>query len=428
MRRNPGEGTVKEYQTVGGSRYTIEWREPPPGGVGQKIRKSKSGFTSRTEALRTLELITTRVQESVSEPKTLRITLDTLFEGWIVTSRLAKTTLAGYRKNFRLHISPYIGHLPVEEVTPDVLAVLYRKLEEGGHVERDGGRPATPIGPNTVTKVHNQLSALLQYALEATPPLIASNPARSKRANPPRPRQVREAAKLGDVWTVPQMLDCLQWIEENMQGDELRYTYRIVALTGMRRGEVLGLANRDVIYSPQGAPQAFFVNKNLTAVRERGRPTVYHLGATKSGEPRTIYLDAHASQAVQAQREMLLELGKSFLSSTAPFVALRDRAQVTPDLYSKRFASAVRDYNAAHFDQPSKIVPNVTIQGLRHSHATHLLQAGVHPRVVQERFGHSDIRITMRTYSHVVDSVQTQALNTFTALLNATQEPPPPDI
>jgi len=43
---------------------------------------------------------------------------------------------------------------------------------------------------------------------------------------------------------------------------------------------------------------------------------------------------------------------------------------------------------------------------LRHTHATELLAAGVHPKIVQERLGHSTIRLTMDTYSHVLPTMQ----------------------
>ncbi|MFC1905537.1 tyrosine-type recombinase/integrase [Chloroflexota bacterium] len=46
------------------------------------------------------------------------------------------------------------------------------------------------------------------------------------------------------------------------------------------------------------------------------------------------------------------------------------------------------------------------LHGLRHSHATLLLQAGIHPRVVMERLGHSSIRVTLDTYSHIVGGLQ----------------------
>jgi integrase len=55
-------------------------------------------------------------------------------------------------------------------------------------------------------------------------------------------------------------------------------------------------------------------------------------------------------------------------------------------------------------------LPWVTLQGLRHGHATHLLEAGVQPKVVQERLGHSNIQTTMDIYSHVMPTIQRDAI------------------
>jgi integrase len=51
----------------------------------------------------------------------------------------------------------------------------------------------------------------------------------------------------------------------------------------------------------------------------------------------------------------------------------------------------------------------VTLHGLRHSHASHLLASGVHPMAVQERFGYCSIAITMDTYSRLTPNIQNEA-------------------
>ncbi|MFZ1210541.1 MAG: tyrosine-type recombinase/integrase, partial [Pseudolabrys sp.] len=56
-----------------------------------------------------------------------------------------------------------------------------------------------------------------------------------------------------------------------------------------------------------------------------------------------------------------------------------------------------------------KDLPKVRFHDLRHSHATQLLAAGVHPKIVQERLGHSTITVTMDLYSHVSETIQSDA-------------------
>ena len=62
-------------------------------------------------------------------------------------------------------------------------------------------------------------------------------------------------------------------------------------------------------------------------------------------------------------------------------------------------------------------LPQIRLHDLRHSHATHLLQAGVHPKIAQERLGHSSIAITMDTYSHAMPNMQQDAVAKIDAAL-----------
>ena len=54
-------------------------------------------------------------------------------------------------------------------------------------------------------------------------------------------------------------------------------------------------------------------------------------------------------------------------------------------------------------------LPSITLYGARHSHVTHLLMMGVHPKVAGDRAGHSSTQVTMDTYSHVLPEVDREA-------------------
>jgi integrase len=61
-------------------------------------------------------------------------------------------------------------------------------------------------------------------------------------------------------------------------------------------------------------------------------------------------------------------------------------------------------------------LPPVRFHDLRHAHATLMLLQGVHPKVVSERLGHASVGITLDTYSHVLPSMQAQAVEAFDRL------------
>ena len=64
-------------------------------------------------------------------------------------------------------------------------------------------------------------------------------------------------------------------------------------------------------------------------------------------------------------------------------------------------------------------LPDIRFHDLRHTAATLMLQQGVHPKVVQERLGHSDISMTLNTYSHVLPVMQDEAAEKLDVLLTS---------
>lgn len=84
---------------------------------------------------------------------------------------------------------------------------------------------------------------------------------------------------------------------------------------------------------------------------------------------------------------------------------------------------------SSHVDEFRKAVarhemPYLSIHGLRHSWATLALPAGVHPKIVQERLGHSTILITLDPYSHVNPAMDADAANTVAALIGSHSSAP----
>jgi integrase len=79
-------------------------------------------------------------------------------------------------------------------------------------------------------------------------------------------------------------------------------------------------------------------------------------------------------------------------------------------------------YEFARFVRQMKDLPQVRFHDLRHSHATQLLSTGIHPKIAQERLGHSSISVTLDLYSHVVESMQDEAASRVDAALGRALE------
>ncbi len=111
--------------------------------------------------------------------------------------------------------------------------------------------------------------------------------------------------------------------------------------------------------------------------------------------------------------QAVLRLGLGSLWQSGDWVFTRpDGRHLDPDVISHRFKKLVQELD----------IPRVRLHDLRHTHATLLLLAGVHPKVVQERLGHSSIVITLDTYSHVLPGLQEKAALAFESTLEDIQE------
>ncbi|MFP3488914.1 tyrosine-type recombinase/integrase, partial [Staphylococcus sp. SIMBA_130] len=58
-------------------------------------------------------------------------------------------------------------------------------------------------------------------------------------------------------------------------------------------------------------------------------------------------------------------------------------------------------------------VKKIRFHDLRHTHASLLLKQGVNPKIVSERLGHANVRITLETYSHLLPNLQKDTAEQF---------------
>jgi integrase len=177
---------------------------------------------------------------------------------------------------------------------------------------------------------------------------------------------------------------------------------RLAAMTGMRRGEVLGLRWSDLDF-----------DRGSLAVRQAIVAAGYdtYLDTPKSHRPRTIDLDPKTMKALRRRRKEQLEdrlaSGDSYLGSDLVFTKA-DGSLVHPDTFTQAFDRKVEQTG----------LRRITLHGLRHTHATLLLKAGVPVQVVSQRLGHSDPGFTLRLYGHVLPSMQADAVNKISRMVD----------
>jgi integrase len=183
-------------------------------------------------------------------------------------------------------------------------------------------------------------------------------------------------------------------------------TLWVLALhTGMRRGELLGLRWQDV--DLEGA--VLHVRQGLV---QSGGVEGIQEPKTPSGR-RAIALDALTVATLREQRsrqiEHCLALGTLWHDHDLVFTT-ESGAPLQPSNINRHFRALVS----------SAGVPRIPLKGLRHTHATLLILAGVPPKVVSERLGHVDITLTLQTYSHVLPQMQQHAAEICAAVIAGT--------
>ncbi len=282
-----------------------------------------------------------------------------------------------YAQIIRDNINPTLGNYHLSKLKPLHIQSFYTDCLTSGRKDGKGG-----LAAQTVLHFHRLLHRALSQAVKWQ--LLARNPVDA--VEPPRPERT-EMNAINEASTA-QLLD-------KLTGSVLFSPVLFAVTTGLRRGELLALRWKDV---------------NL----DEGRITVNQsLEQTKAGlrfkSPKTersrrqvplpsVTVDLLKDHK-RNQNEERLRLGPIYQNNDLVFPR-PDGSAMPPDSFSTNFAAFIRRSGLKH----------IRFHDLRHSHATQLLLQGVHPKIVSERLGHSNIGITLDTYSHVLPGMQEDAV------------------
>lgn len=440
-KRRVGKGSITSYRTVRGTRWRWQLRAPidvdnPDAGVRQM---GNGGFLSAAEADDAL----TEAKRSLAAGLMMARqtpTIASYLDNWLDSLDLEPSTVAGYRRLGRNHVTPYLGNVPLDKLTATRISRHYKELREHGRKDKkdEGG----PLSANTVQKVHVLLGAMLDAAKDDG--LLSVNPARkAKIVKAPTGKQIRAQKPEMVTWTAAELTAFLTWSRVTYN-DHLYALWHVIAYTGMRRSEALALKFEDIDF----AHGRISVRRALDTT-QRGQ-----LKVTKTNRPRVVDIDTATVDVLKSYRKqrgavaLTLAHGDAFVFSTltgetrqpkaiTKAFGIRVRLAEESLRESAKAASTPPDGSTAPevgasgptADErtPARttatkaagrpVLRHMTLTGLRHTHATLLLAAGEHPKVVQERLGHTTITTTMDVYSHVTPTMQRSAADRFAAML-----------
>ncbi len=364
------------------------------GANGRRQQRRGGGFTTKAEAQRHERELLATLDKGRYVPRT-RLTLATyLREEWLPATappRVAYKTWKERRDSFEAYVIPRVGQVGLSKLNPGHLNRLYTDLLADGRTKGPGG-----LSPTTVRDIHRRLRKALADAVRWG--LVERNP--TDLADPPPAKAVASARRRSmTTWTATELAAFL----EATASRPLHTVWLVAAMTGLRRSELCGLRWADV---------------DLAASQLTVRQTVvegedgYELtdGQKSQASARTIHLDARTAMALRTQRKGQLEVRLA----TGPH--WNDGDLVFPsDVGGTRLPASLAQ--AFRRDVRRVGVPPIRLHDVRHTHATLLLRAGVNPKVVSERLGHSSVAFTLDTYAHVMPGMQPEAAELLASLV-----------
>ena len=300
---------------------------------------------------------------------------------------IRRSTAMSYETSVRVHLVPRLGKVQLQQLTRGDIKAAYEQLRIGGRAR--GARGG--LSAKTVHNVHLCLHRALNDALDEG--LVKSNAANgAHKLSTDRPEMV--------CWSADELRRFLDLVS----ADERYPLWRLAASTGMRRGELLGLRWRDVDLDRARLQ----VSQQLA----RGGPSAaFGPPKTRAGR-RNIALDPTTVEALRAQLRAQapnrLAVGAAYRNDLDLVFTRVDGSPLDPDVVSQQFDRWVSKSGAKR----------ITLHGLRHTHATLGLQAGVHPEVMRERLGHSSIAVTLDLYSHAIPAMQEDAAARIAAVVD----------
>jgi len=276
-----------------------------------------------------------------------------------------------YQRNYDIvsnHIKPDLGNIKLNALRPDQVQTLYtKKLNEG-------------LSKRTVQYIHAVLHKALNQALKWG--LVTRYV--SDLVEKPRPKK-----KTFRTWSANEVNQFLEVVSDHRWYP----IYALAIYTGMRQGEILGLYREDINLEKG----VINVRHQVSTIRGQGL-VITEPKSEKARQP--ITLSQRVVDILKSHLELIDEgPGLIFTTSTG--------RPISPRNILRHFKLVIEKSG----------LPEIRFHDLRHTHATLLLAAGVHPKVVQERLGRSQISLTLDTYSHVIPSLQTEAADQFEAIL-----------
>lgn len=308
---------------------------------------------------------------------------DYISDVWLPSLNSQKpTTIHQYRQKAKYSVE-FLGTKRMQDVRPvDIERMQTALLKQG-------------LSPRTVSMATSVLNMAFKHAKDIGQ-VVASNPCeRVRKPRKPSGSSVPRAMNPSQVASILSASEGTIWAG----------FVRLAFYTGARRGELIALRWGDIDFERA----TMVIGSNLVQV---GGKVVEQ--SPKGGRARVVTLDEGTVSVLKVQRRrqvaQRLELGPYWKGDGEEWVTIRDDgSSVTPNAAGTAWVRLSRKAGVSGF----------RLHDSRHTHATHLLAAGVPLHVVAARLGHHDPMVTASTYAHVLDLQAVDASEAFVRAMQA---------
>lgn len=351
--------------------------------TGKRKQKTKNGFKTKKEAQNAAAAIITEIEKGIYFDDK-HVTLLDIWEKLqpIRKAELKKTSFEKQKRLMKLYVLPLFGYKKLKDIKPFMIQSYYTELKEKG------------LSNGTISNIHRCFRVIFKHAVEWE---IVHDDVMTKVKKP------REEQMEMKTWNVQ---ECNRFLEYLKRIDNKKYYifFLLAIYTGMRRGELLALTWKDIDF----INKRIFITKALTKTDEGL--------AVDSPKTKSSYRSISISNFVIEQLEIYHKYQKMIFFRFGMKIGEESFVFCGKTPLSPLHLDAPHQFMKIHYNRAG--VPRIRIHDLRHTHATLMLEAGEHPKIVQDRLGHSSVQMTLDKYSHVTQNMQQNAADNFENIIN----------
>lgn len=297
---------------------------------------------------------------------------------WLALYRpeIEATTRDGYRNSIKNHIKPVLGNVPIKALKTGNVQAWVNSLSAKG------------LAPKTIRNSFNNLNAAMEKATVLH--MIPYNPCRGVEL--PKAKKYQAS-----VYSATQVNNLLAIAADT----DFYLALALLTSTGVRRGELLALKwkhidlEKKVIHIRENMVKAGTVILEKSPKSDAGRRDI-SIG------------DDVVALLSNAKMQYFMDKSQPGFRDMDHVIHKANGTPYRPDAMTKKWERFLVQHN----------LPHIRLHDLRHTHATLLIQAGVSAKVVQQRLGHSDVTITLNTYTHVMPDMAQEAADKIEGIIN----------